>query len=164
MSSGYPSSPYVLRPFSEPEIAAATSDTERKRMREFNQRLSSVRIASEHTFGRLKGRFPSLKDMGSHENLEDLYDVIEALMILHNICIDWGDRPEDIWSFDPRDPPRDGEEMPEEQDGDLVSIYENVAGGAGVPLYETEAWLKEEGYRKRWAIFTELFPPVPAIP
>lgn len=132
-------------------------------MRDFNRTLSKVRITSEHTFGRLKGRFPSLKDMGPHDNLEDLYDVIEALMVLHNICIDWGDRPEEIWSFDPKDPPRDGEEMPEEVDGDTATIYENIPEGSSIPHYETDAWLKEEGYRKRWAIFTELFPPVRAI-
>lgn len=133
-------------------------------MRDFNKLLSSIRIASEHTFGRLKGRFPSLKDMGPHDDLDDLYNVIEALMILHNVCIDWGDQPEDIWSFDPKDPPRDGEEMPEEVDCDMVSIYENIVEGPQVPRYETDTWLKEQGYRKRWAIFNELFPPIRSVP
>ncbi|KAL1948348.1 hypothetical protein VTO73DRAFT_12423 [Trametes versicolor] len=102
VDKGYPSSPYVLRPFSEPEVAAASAQ-DRQRMREFNARISSIRIASEHTFGRLKGRFTSLKCMGPHDDLDDLYKAIEALMILHNICIEWKDKPEYIWSFDPRD-------------------------------------------------------------
>ncbi|EJF61974.1 hypothetical protein DICSQDRAFT_59386, partial [Dichomitus squalens LYAD-421 SS1] len=149
--------PFVLRPFSETEVRAAL-ESDRPRMRAFNRLLSSVRIVSEHTFGRLKGRFPSLKDLGPHVDLEDLYDVLEALIILHNICIDWDDRPENIWSFDPDDPPRSNEEMPPDVDGDMYNICANITGGSRVPLYETDAWLKEEGYRKRWAILNELFP------
>lgn len=114
-----------------------------------------MRVISEHAFGRLKGRFPSLKDMGHHNNVHDLYKAIEALMILHNIC--WKDEPEYIWKYDPTDPPRPDEEMPQEIDAD-ENINVVVAGGTDIPSHETDEWLKEEGYRKRQAILDDLFP------
>ena len=118
-----------------------------------------MRIVSEHAFGRLKGCFPSLKDMGHHDNIQDLYKANEALLILHNICIDWGDAPEHIWKFNPDDPPRDDEEMPEEIDGDDAEpINCVVVGQTAIPSHETEQWLKEEGYRKRLAVLDELSP------
>lgn len=150
MRPGYPSSPYILRPFTEPEVTAA-SLRDRRRMRDFNACLSSMRVISEHAFGRLKGRSPSLKDMGHHNNVHDLYKAIEALMILHNICIDWKDEPEYI------DPPRPDEEMPEEIDAN-ENINIVVAGGTDIPSHKTNKWLKEEGYRKRQAILDDLFP------
>ena len=142
-----------MRPFDEPEVAAASA-VDSARMRAFNKRLSSIRIASEHAFGLLKGRFPSLKEMGKHENIQDMYKAIEAMMVLHNICIDWSDRPEDIWDYDPTDVwPDDGEE------GMDVDIGCEVIGGdAQVPGHETDAWLKEMGRQKRMNMLNELFP------
>ena len=58
---------------------------------------------SEHAFGMIKGCFLSLKEMGTHRNIQDMYKAIEAMMILHNICIDWNDSPEEIWDYDPAD-------------------------------------------------------------
>lgn len=57
----------------------------------------------EHAFGLLKGRFLSLKEMGTHHDIQETYKVIEALMVIHNMCIDHGDRPEQIHDFDPHD-------------------------------------------------------------
>jgi len=38
--------------------------------------------------------------MGIHRRIQDMYKAIEALMIIHNICIDWEYRPEDVWNID----------------------------------------------------------------
>jgi hypothetical protein len=147
---GYPSSPYTIRPFDEPEIAAATAE-QKSRMRAFNRRLSAVRIAIEHTFGLFKGRFPSLRGMGPHKSVQDIYRVIEALMILHNIAIDFKDKPDERWCID-----EDPEDQDHDNDGDDV-VVQDIQGPAQVPAHETAEWLKEQGRRKRLAILNQLF-------
>ncbi len=130
-------------------------------MRDFNACLSSIRIVSEHAFGRLKGRFPSLKDFGPHESILELYMAIEALLILHNLCIDWNDNPEYIWRYNPADPPRDDEELPQDIDPDdsnVANINVVIEGGTPIPTHETDEWLKEEGYRMRRAALDRMFP------
>lgn len=145
----------MIRPFDERDIGNASA-TDVTRMRQFNKRLSSIRIASEHAFGRLKGRFPSLKEMGSHKNIEDMYKAIEAMMILHNICIDWGDHPEDIWDFDASDNWADDEEI-EEVDADVPGC-QDIEGDVEVPVHETDGWLLLAGREKRLELLNELFP------
>jgi hypothetical protein len=51
----------------------------------------------------LKGQFQSLNEMGTHHDIQETYRVIKALMVVHNMCIDHGDKPEDIHDFDPSD-------------------------------------------------------------
>jgi hypothetical protein len=68
-------------------------------MKDFNNLLSHIRIASEHAFGLLKGHFLSLMEMGEHKDIQVMYKAIEAMLILHNIFIDWDDHPERIWNF-----------------------------------------------------------------
>lgn len=87
---GYPSSPWVIHPFNETELRTADAE-DVGHIKVFNQALSSVHIASEHAFGILKHRFLSLKKMGTHNDVQSVYKVIEALMILHNICMIWKD-------------------------------------------------------------------------
>lgn len=125
-------------------------------MREFNKRLSSIRIRVEHAFGLLKGRFPSLKEFGRHDDMAEAYKAIEALMILHNICIDFGDKPEDIWDFDATDEWTDdgGSEM---EDPDEVDEPDALPA-PNVPARETETWLKNAGRAKRMALLNMLFP------
>ena len=94
MQTGYPSSPYLLRPFSEPELDGYYG-AERRRRYAFNQKLSSIRIYIEHVFGLLKSRFQSLRQLGRHEDIKQAYRVIQALMVIHNLCIDFGDQPMD---------------------------------------------------------------------
>lgn len=60
-------------------------------MRAFNLHLSSVRIVVEHSFGLFKGRFPALCGMGPHQDIQEIYKTIEALMVLHNMAIDLKD-------------------------------------------------------------------------
>jgi hypothetical protein len=164
---GYPSSPYVLRPFDETEVAGASPE-DIPRMREFNILLSSIRIASEHAYGLLKGRFLSLKGMGEHKDIQTIYKAIEAMLVLHNICIDWNDHPKNIWQFDSTDiwlgwdgVDNEGEEEEEEEEeaeGNADIGIEVIDGDANIPEYETAQYLKEEGRRKRQIIFDELFP------
>ena len=153
--TGYMSTPWTVRPFDEAEIGRA-SEIDKKRMREFNQRLSSIRIISEHAYGQLKGRFPGLKAAGQHQDIEDLYKAIEALLVLHNICKDWRDRPEDIPDFDPRELDN-GDDDEAEQDADEAAII--PPNNANIPEYETDDWLKKKGYEKRTLLLDYLFPP-----
>lgn len=95
--------------------------------------------------------------MGPHDNINDVYDMVEALMILHNICIEWNDKPEYIWKYDPQDEyPPDTEE--EEARDDADNITQVVVGETEVPMHETDAWLKAKGLQKRREVLDELFP------
>jgi hypothetical protein len=155
---GYPSSPYVLRPFTEPEVNGQLA-AEKARRRKFNKRLSSQRIIVEHTFGMLKGRFPSLKDLPPEQDIRDTYRVVEALFTLHNMCIDLGDTPESIPLFDSSDPDADENFGDDVADVD-VSGYGGVVGDdePEVPLWESDEWLREAGRRRRIMILNDLFP------
>lgn len=112
-----------------------------------------MRIEVEHAFGLLKGRFRALKEMGPHLNIQDLYKAIEALMILHNMCIDHGDQPDYFWTTM-------GEGFTEEVDFDNdtdVDVGEQFS--SQIPPHETDEWLKIMGKRKRMIIFNDLVPP-----
>ena len=119
-------------------------------MRAFNKRLSGVHIEVEHAFGLLKGRFRSLKEMGPHADIQEMYKAIEALLILHNMCIDYGDKPDDDWEID-----LDEERSVEHEEDPDAMIIEN---GENIPARETNAWLKRQGRAKRMIIFNDLFP------
>ena len=97
--SGYQVTPYTVRPFSVSELRAG--DTRAARTR-WNKKLSAARIAVEHMFGELKGRFPYLKWVPGR-NLKRIYSIVEALFILHNILRRLGDRVRDILDYDPSD-------------------------------------------------------------
>jgi len=133
-------------------------------MREFNVLLSSVHIASEHAYGLLKGRFLSLKGMGEHKDIQTIYKAIEAMLVLHNICIDWDDHPDTIWQYNSTDiwEGWDGmedrvDDEDDEDEGMEVGI-DDIEGEANIPTRETPQYLKDEGRRKRQIIFDELFP------
>jgi uncharacterized protein YcaQ len=38
--------------------------------------------------------------MGPHLDIQDVYRTIEALMVIHNMAIDFGDRPSDKWCLE----------------------------------------------------------------
>lgn len=144
-SLGYPSSPFVLRPFTEPEVQR-TNGAEKARLRAFNRNLSNKRIYVEHAFGMLKGRFPALKAFPTPDDAQNIYRVIEALMVLHNICIDLHDEPGQIDGYDAGDI---GEGMWEEVDEELE---------ADVPDGETNAILREAGLMFRQDMLNRLYP------
>lgn len=84
---GYSLSPYVLIPFASNELGTDG------RRREFNYKISKACIVVEWAFGRLKARFPALRKMGAVRDMADIYQAIEAMMIVHNLCQDLGDLP-----------------------------------------------------------------------
>ena len=92
--------------------------------------------------------------MGKHNNMGDMYKAIEALIVIHNICIDWGDSPEDIWDFNMEDDLCHSAEDDEE----LEMGGEIIGGNAEVPAHETDEWLRMQGRRKQQIIMDELFP------
>lgn len=151
-SVGYPSSPYTLRPFSEPEIAARLA--ERVRLRQFNKHISSIRIRVEHAFGKLKGCFPSLKALGANQDIHEIYRAVQAMMVLHNLCIDWGDSPEEIPFFDPDTAEDDAQPL----NVDLTDYTAPAVGDPNVPLWETDDWLKHAGQQMREDSMDDLFP------
>lgn len=87
--------------------------------------------------------------------MAEAYKALEALMILHNICIDFGDKPEDIWDFDATDEWTDdgGSEM---EDPDEVD-EPDLLPAPNVPARKTEIWLKNAGRAKRMALLNMLF-------
>jgi hypothetical protein len=74
----------------------------------WNQSLSKVRVAIENAFGRLKGRFPCLRNMPGHD-IDQMFRTIEALMIIHNIVEEFGDNPETIAGFNGLEDPEVGD-------------------------------------------------------
>jgi hypothetical protein len=83
-----------------------------------------------------------------------MYKAIEALIVLHNICINWGDHPEDTWACDPQDDSQSGN-----LEDDVDPVGDEIMGrDADVPGHETAEWLKTQGRMKRQIIMDELFP------
>lgn len=73
----YPLLPYLMKEFPSGGSSVAEQF--------FGYKLSSARMAIECAFGRLKGRFASLR-RPMDVNITDLPKVIHACFILHNIC------------------------------------------------------------------------------
>ncbi|KAF9067501.1 hypothetical protein BDP27DRAFT_1422797 [Rhodocollybia butyracea] len=120
VDKGYPTTPCSVRPFSEPEIDAATVQ-QRKCMRAFNKTLSSI---------------------GTHHDIQDTYRVIEALMTIHNMCINFGDTPEYIPNFDTSD--MFTNITPKTLD-EVEIVGERIDGNTAILAHETEAWLLAKG-------------------
>ncbi|KIJ04953.1 hypothetical protein PAXINDRAFT_51345, partial [Paxillus involutus ATCC 200175] len=53
-------------------------------------------ITVEHTFGLLKGHFPTLKNLPLEIDIQNTYHLVHALMVMHNLCIGSEDHLEDI--------------------------------------------------------------------
>lgn len=87
---------YSIRPFNEFDL---TNDPdEARQQQDWNRKLSSLRIFVEHAFGRLKGHFPLLRGMTGFDLL-DIFWMVEAAMILHNVLEEFGDDPTTIKGF-----------------------------------------------------------------
>lgn len=80
---GYPRKRWLVTPF--PERIKEKSHTA---LREFNYRLSSVRMVIERTFGVLKSRFRALLHGFVAGHVDDFSDWFMFACILHNICRD----------------------------------------------------------------------------
>lgn len=66
-----------------------------QRQKNFNIKLSQIRVVIENAFGILKGRFRRLKLMET-VRLDLICMLIVSACVLHNICILNGDIPDDI--------------------------------------------------------------------
>ncbi|KAL5511017.1 hypothetical protein ACEPAG_3736 [Sanghuangporus baumii] len=125
---GYPLTKFTIRPFADSDLT--NDEDESHRRRDFNFQLSHLRICIEHSFGMLKGRFPALRCMPGTD-LNVIFTVIEALMVVHNILIDLGDDPTLIEDYDGvdelarlRDDTKDGNRRAQEiNDFDEVDLY-----------------------------------------
>ncbi|KAH9922087.1 uncharacterized protein B0H18DRAFT_833061, partial [Fomitopsis serialis] len=147
--------PYILRPFTEPECSRA-SPARLARMRMFNKLVSSIRVRVEQAFGILKGRFPGLKILGTPSEIANAYRTVEALMSIHNFCIDNDDHPEAIPWFDWRDPEVDAAiELAR-----AGILDDEEMGNVGGPAEEQPGDdLRELGHQMREELFNVLFPP-----
>lgn len=132
----------------------AASPEQRLRLRQFNRIVSSVRARVEQAFGMLKGRFPALKDFGPTETMQDTYRAVEALMVMHNLCVDMGDEPFLIPFFDPVDEAHLPDEVAPGRYGGGV----DNSTVADLPAHETDEWLKQAGFEMRERILNAVVP------
>lgn len=73
----YPLLPWLMKAYPGPQLTPAQEA--------FNKHLNSIRVAVEHSFGRLKGRWRVLaKRSDIHHGF--MPTVIAACCVLHNIC------------------------------------------------------------------------------
>lgn len=123
-------------------------------MRDFNYYLSKQRITVEHAFGILKGRFRALQRLGIHRNDQDVWRVIEALLLLHNMCLFFNDAAEDIDGFVAASSAHD------DNDEEDIELPEGgtVDGPADLPGDETDRRLKARGQALRQKILDTRFP------
>jgi hypothetical protein len=104
LTAGYLLTKYTIRPFNDTEFKR---DREQERIRkQWNQALSHIRIIVEHSFGRLKGRFRALQNFPGRD-IDGMLKYIEALLVIHNILHDYGDRGDDPDIFDGPPPARE---------------------------------------------------------
>lgn len=80
--------------------------------------MSHIRITVEHAYGRLKGHFRALQNLPGRD-IEEMLQSIEALLILHNILLEFGDAGEDMEWSDPNKE-REDEELDENLDEDDI--------------------------------------------
>jgi len=95
--SAYPLLPWVMKPFTQPNV-----DTAQKRT--YNYRICRGRIVVEIAFGRLKARWRRLikwNDMVFRK----VPNVIAAACVLHNMCEIHGDTFDESWITTENDNP-----------------------------------------------------------
>lgn len=91
---GYPISRYLVPIFNPDECVDRDPQVQAARKR-WNRGYSSMRIVVEHAFGRLKARFPFLQGMRGWD-IDNMYRVVESLLVVHNILLTLDDRADDI--------------------------------------------------------------------
>ena len=76
-------------------------DLERKEQL-FNEKMSTLRVVSEHCIGMIKGRFPWLRQIRlvineKKKSLKEILDLIDATIVLHNILVSFAEEEVDEW-------------------------------------------------------------------
>lgn len=80
-------STYLVTPFRENQLRVNTpGEPTAREKRFFNYKLSSSRVAVEHAFGRLKGRFRRLHYVET-KSVKKAIDIVVAACVLHNMCV-----------------------------------------------------------------------------
>lgn len=133
---GYPLTKFTIRPFAEYDL---TNDpAEAASRREWNMDLSHIRIAVEHAFGRLKGRFPILRNFPG-QDLSQIFKTIQACMVLHNILTELQDDPSEIEDYEEEDEELEDEDIPEgnQQGGQIGRVAEDLDNMDDNTLYRT---------------------------
>ena len=109
---------YTIVPFkrsAKPGVKARLSPEKKL----FNRTLSGLRVSVEHCIGRLKARFPSLRNLPHRIRSKDDVGVclrwIGSCVILHNLLIDLDDEMDARWTK-PED--IEDDEDDEDEDGD----------------------------------------------
>ena len=102
--SGYPISDILMKPYSEAECQAEVERDGTTTRRRFNAKLSGLRtVMSEHHFGRMKKRFPILRQLRCHLGLSQ--EIIVACTVVYNLLSRWRDpEPEDQIDFVEHEP------------------------------------------------------------
>ncbi|EJD02842.1 uncharacterized protein FOMMEDRAFT_156199 [Fomitiporia mediterranea MF3/22] len=113
---------FTIRPFAEYDISS--NRLQARQRRDWNFKLSSIRVCIEHAFGRLKGRFPLLRRL-SGKTMKVCWRTIEACMILHNILEELGDDPSTIEGFNGEE---DIDEANENEQAENVLRIDNNGG------------------------------------
>ncbi|SCZ95295.1 BZ3500_MvSof-1268-A1-R1_Chr11-2g03413 [Microbotryum saponariae] len=86
---GYAQSAVLIRSFNQTEMNAM-SPLEQRRANSFNKKFASKRIVVEHAFGDIKDKFRWLKLLAGIYHTP-MWKYVSALMVLHNLLIDWND-------------------------------------------------------------------------
>jgi hypothetical protein len=95
--SAFENSANMVSAFKSPANCVLAEETEM-----FNNRLSKLRIFSEHCIGILKGRFPWLRSIRmaitkENSSLRRILQLIDATVILHNMLIEFGEEENEDW-------------------------------------------------------------------
>ncbi|KIK91742.1 hypothetical protein PAXRUDRAFT_796329, partial [Paxillus rubicundulus Ve08.2h10] len=151
--------PYILCPFTDPEVDNGGNIAEQYHCCKFNNHLSSIHITVKHTFGLLKGCFPILKDLPLEIDIQNTYHLVHALMVMHNICIDVEDHPEDIPEIVFGDDPTFPEDTEGDEDADISNYGAQVVDGPiDIPAWESDEWLRREGEKRPEQILNDIYP------
>uniref|UniRef100_A0A3B1KAW0 DDE Tnp4 domain-containing protein n=1 Tax=Astyanax mexicanus TaxID=7994 RepID=A0A3B1KAW0_ASTMX len=94
--SAYPLLLQLMRPFRDNGHLTA-------RQRNFNRKLNSARVVTEHAFGILKTKFRRLQCLYMR-NVKNISSAVSACCILYNICLDPGDQGDEVQDEEDDDP------------------------------------------------------------
>jgi hypothetical protein len=95
--SAFENSGYMVSAFKKSKDQAIPKNHE-----QFKEKLSRLRIISEHCIGILKGRFPWLRSIRMEitvdkKSIRKILHLIEATIVLHNMLLDIGDEEREDW-------------------------------------------------------------------